>query len=441
MMFDLTPAKKLLVLLSTVATAFAFVLCGAALLSKRFAPEETSAGPVFQAPLVPVVAAAVPLPTKPLAGAPNPVQVQFDKQVQPLLVKYCYSCHGNGKDKGDLALDKFTTVIAVQREHNTWQKVADNTITGAMPPKGKTQPTAAEKKLINDWIGAAFDYCDCSGPRDPGRVTVRRLNRNEYNNTVRDLLDVQFKPAKDFPADDTGYGFDNIGDVLSMSPLHAEKYLAAAEEVIDRALAAPKPPESKIVRIAGDDLKSNAGQGDSNDGVRTLADNGEVFKPDWQMLVPGQYEIRVRASADQAGNEPAKMEMRFDGKALKTVDVKDPPPKRKWLEFSATVDVTKPGIHRVAAAFVNDFYDPNAPDPKKRDRNLHVHFIEVAGPFNAKPIEANEAYKRVFWAHPAPGVTDEQAAFKVLQRFATRAYRRPANSKEIDQLLTLFRMA
>src|SRR3989442_11384970 len=98
-----------------------------------------------------------------------------------------------------------------------------------MPPEKKPQPTAGERDLFLTFLDQQLAAVDCTKGRDPGRVTIRRLNRAEYNNTIRDLLAVTLQPAGDFPADDVGYGFDNIGDVLSMTPLLVEKYLTAAE--------------------------------------------------------------------------------------------------------------------------------------------------------------------------------------------------------------------
>src|ERR671933_616796 len=100
---------------------------------------------------------------------------------------------------------------------------------GLIPLKKKSQPAADEKKAVLTWLDAELAKTACTGPIDPGRVTLRRLNRAEYNNTVRDLLGMDFQPAEDFPSDDVGYGFDNIGDVLAVSPLLFEKYLTAAE--------------------------------------------------------------------------------------------------------------------------------------------------------------------------------------------------------------------
>src|SRR5207248_7317706 len=106
------------------------------------------------------------------------------------------------------------------------------------------QPTKDEKEFIIHWIENSLTKVNCSPdtPKDPGRVTIRRLNRAEYNNTIRDLCAVDFNPAEEFPSDDVGYGFDNIGDVLSFQPILLEKYMAAADKVLDQALNVPPVP-------------------------------------------------------------------------------------------------------------------------------------------------------------------------------------------------------
>jgi hypothetical protein len=159
----------------------------------------------------------------------------FLSQIKPLLVKYCTRCHGGRRPKGDIRLDAFSDEAAALKEHDVWERVAANLRSGDMPPAGKPRPTPAEMDLILGWIDRAVLAVDCGKERNPGRVTLRRLNRAEYNNTIRDLVGIRFRPADDFPSDDVGYGFDNIGDVLSLSPLLLEKYLAAAEKIVDLA--------------------------------------------------------------------------------------------------------------------------------------------------------------------------------------------------------------
>src|SRR5262249_31207073 len=147
-------------------------------------------------------------------------------------------------------------------------------------------------------------HIDCS-KIDPGRVTIRRLNRTEYNNTVRDLLGVDIKPAEDFPSDDVGYGFDHIGDVLSMPPVLLERYLAAAEKVVDAAILTSDPDRAPIQKAQGKSLPSVGEVGIDLDLART-----------------GDFILRARAWAQQAGPETAKMTLRLDGQDVQTVDVK-----------------------------------------------------------------------------------------------------------------------
>src|SRR5439155_22057269 len=161
--------------------------------------------------------------------------------------------------------------------------------------------------------------CDCDHP-DPARVTIRRLNRAEYNNTVRDLVGVDFQPANDFPADDSGYGFDNIGDVLSVPPVLLEKYLAAAQKILNKAIVTDLKPKSPVKRFAADALDGTAPGEPLGEGARRLGREGDIFVP-----VPfphdGEYILRARAYGEQAGPEPARMSFSLDDKELKRFDV------------------------------------------------------------------------------------------------------------------------
>jgi mono/diheme cytochrome c family protein len=173
-------------------------------------------------------------------AAPPSAKADFVKDVAPLVNRYCGKCHGATKPKGGLALTAFSDDASVLKKRAVWESVADKLRSGGMPPPGKPRPNADELDKINAWLDAVVFQIDCNGLKDPGCVTMRRLNRAEYNNTIRDLLGVPFQPANDFPQDDVGYGFDNIGDVLSLPPLLMEKYLAAAEKIVEKALASPE---------------------------------------------------------------------------------------------------------------------------------------------------------------------------------------------------------
>src|SRR5215470_11154752 len=160
----------------------------------------------------------------------------FEKSVLPFLVENCYACHNARRKSGELNLEQFKTAASMIQQRETWERVLQKLQAGEMPPKGAPRPDPAEQKAVISWVEREFDRADRMAKPDPGRVTARRLNRAEYNNTVRDLLGVNFRPADDFPQDDSGYGFDNIGDVLSLSPVLMEKYLAAAEMIARQAV-------------------------------------------------------------------------------------------------------------------------------------------------------------------------------------------------------------
>ncbi len=159
----------------------------------------------------------------------------YSKEIVPLLGKYCLSCHSGARPKGKFDLSALKEEADALKKTALWEKVADAIRGGDMPPPNKPRPSLEELDRFNTWLDRQVFKIDCTGKRDPGRVTIRRLNRAEYNNTIRDLLGVTFRPADDFPADDVGYGFDNIGDVLSMPPILMEKYLAAAEKVVEES--------------------------------------------------------------------------------------------------------------------------------------------------------------------------------------------------------------
>ncbi len=173
----------------------------------------------------------------PVRADETPPKPSFAKDVQPVLTKYCLGCHGPEKQRANIRFDRYKADADALKNPKLWEKVADNLRSATMPPQNKPQPTIKELDALNTWIDVAIFKVDCNGPKDPGRVTIRRLNKAEYNNTIRDLLGIKFTPADDFPADDVGYGFDNIGDVLSMPPILMEKYLAAAEKVVEKTFA------------------------------------------------------------------------------------------------------------------------------------------------------------------------------------------------------------
>jgi hypothetical protein len=164
------------------------------------------------------------------AFAPAPAEApDFARHVLPFVTKYCLACHNRDRARGGVALDSFPDDASARAGASLWESAASQVRSESMPPPGRPQPTEAELAAFNAWMDTM------QSSRDTRRVTLHRLNRSEYNNTVRDLLGIDMRPADAFPADDLGHGFDNNGDVLSLSPLLLEKYLASAEKIVEAA--------------------------------------------------------------------------------------------------------------------------------------------------------------------------------------------------------------
>ena len=236
-----------------------------------------------------------------LAAAPD-----FAKEVKPLMQNYCFKCHGNGKKKGGLALDEFIASPAGAKDDKTWEHVLENLRTGEMPPDDEAkQPTLEEREKIMKWIDLAVFAVDPDNP-DPGRVTIRRLNRVEYNNTIHDLIGVDFQPADDFPADDSGYGFDDIGDVLTISPVLFERYLSAAEKVMSLAILNDHKPRAEKIDV--DLMKIEGGpKTGSTPTSRKIDENESTVSID--LPVAGDYNIKLVVESQKVGGDQTKLDL------------------------------------------------------------------------------------------------------------------------------------
>jgi mono/diheme cytochrome c family protein len=212
---------------------------------------------LFRAALFPASLLCAAFPCTALAFAES-----FETAVQPFLAKNCYGCHGAKLQSGGLNLESYKNSQSMLQDRDRWELVLSRIGSGIMPPRGAHQPDKADVTAVTTWIQTEFDRADRSIKPVPSHVTARRLNRAEYNNTVRDLLGVDIHPADDFPQDDSGYGFDDIGDVLSLSPVLMERYLAAAEKISKLAVFGPgnmkpllsrfQPPTRRRLESAGD---------------------------------------------------------------------------------------------------------------------------------------------------------------------------------------------
>ena len=413
-------------------------------------------------------AADAPAQTPVAKESENARQYSYESDIRPFLSKHCFACHGNGKVKpeADLSFDKFKDDGSVYSDRKTWDNVQHMLETHEMPPEKRPQPKPEEVDAALTAIRGLFDRFDRTVKPNPGRVTMRRLNKTEYNNTIRDLVGVDFKPANDFPADDVGYGFDNIGDVLSVTPLLLEKYLSAAEQVLDQAIVIAEPAKPTRSQIGG--IRVNATSTKSEIGGTTSFDAGD-------------YVIRYKLSGDQIGDESIRVMLRVAGDDVKEYEV--PAAKDRPMTIEAKVRM-KAGTSRVSLAFLNPFAlpNPNAPanelaeakpaEPPPaaaqppgagfannggffgifgsrpgrfrppipvsdgRTRILFLQNIEVEGPFDPPAPEASDVQRRLL-AHNKD-LSPREAATEIISRFATRAYRRPVRPEEVEACLKLY---
>lgn len=360
----------------------------------------------------------------------------FATRVKPVLAQYCLRCHGGKEPAGDLPLDQYQSAASLAAHPDHWRHVVQQIESGGMPPEKEPKPSAEQIRGMVTWINDELRRISLSRPVNPGRVTLRRLNRTEYNNTIRDLFGVSIRPADQFPEDDTGYGFDTIGDVLSLSPVLMERCMLAAKKVAETVIRVDDPHARRAETYPQQRLESTVFEQPRKHGALFLHSTGEAFAT-IEVPVNGRYSVTIRAAADQAGDALAKMAIRLDGKAIHLFDVSAEPPA--FADYENTMEI-KQGEHRLSAVFLNDFVDPKATDPKRNDRNLYIERFVVDGPIGLTPAPLPEAHRRILPEEPKG---DRKGAIvrAALERLATRAYRRPVTKDEVDGLVRLVELA
>lgn len=369
----------------------------------------------------------------------------FDQNVTSFVQKNCAGCHNEKLKTAGLALTSYHDTASLLRDRAIWEKAVARIRSGEMPPKGLPRPKPDEIAATTNWIEQQF--ADADEHPDPGHLTAHRLNRAEYNNTVRDLLAVRFKPAADFPADDSGYGFDNIGDALSVSPVLMEKYLNAAKRIaiaaIPLALVPPKPTRERYSPEHGRNEKRLE------------------LEHSFDLPAEGDYDLQAGISGRK---ESFRVHLTLDGTPIKTADVLIEKDKPRVYEIRLHVPY---GPHLLKAVLT-----PRAPSPEETAlaaqleaaeqkaiarqiaRNpkdeaqirlqhalgnvpTYVDQLEVRGPFNALPAPLPASYSRIFICGHPIGQHNARCARTDLGALARLAFRRPVSTREVTRLTAL----
>ncbi len=355
-----------------------------------------------------------------LFASPQDKSREFETRIRPLIETYCISCHGPKKQKAKVDLSPARSEGDLARNPDLWLRALHQIKTRAMPPEDeKKQPTDSDRDLLAAWLEGAMDRVDERAPRDPGRVTLRRLNRAEYNNTIRDLTGLDLRPADDFPADDIGDGFDTVGDVLSLPPLLLDRYVDAAGRILDQAIVAEGPVEVLEKKIEGAALAKEG----VKDGVLDLPlDKKEVAT---KVAVPaaGRYEVRIKASQKKGVDGAAIVVVYVDGvdMALLRVQAEQGKPDVYSAGFAVQAGERKFSLRH------SPHRAPNKGDPIP-DTHLYLESVEIVGP------ERGLSHRRIFQSDPE----DRDGARKILDRFAVRAFRRPLAPGESDRWIALY---
>ena len=357
----------------------------------------------------------------------------YSRVVAPFLQKQCADCHGEAKQKGGLDFRDFPDEVAALSDLDLFEEVRFRLLEGEMPPEERPRPTKQSIDAVVAWIDAAVAEDAHRNAGDPGRPTLRRLTRLEYKNSVRDLFGVHYDTDQAFPTDDVGSGFDNDGDVLSLSPLLFEKYLAAAEAIAVRALAPYGPPAP--VRVPASELWNPDRNHKMRDGRRVLASNGSIAAT-LELATTAIYRVRLRLGAQQAGDELARAALVLEKRELGVFDVAATIPELETFELEVELSA---GRQRLEIEFSNDYYEPTHADPARRDRNLHVAWLELEGPIatvdgELPPLAQPVSGPLADW--DLSSIEDEGADLQpIVAPLARRVWRRPVTKAELRSLV------
>ena len=408
----------------------------------------------------------------------NPTRAQDrppTDEMTPFLSQHCARCHSESKPKGDFRVDTLGRDFAQPREAGRWAEVMDRINTGEMPPPKEPRPEPAQAARAAEWIAERLAEAEAARHASAGeRVSLRRHSREEYRNTLFDLLGVRVdvEDPAGLPEDPDWQGFERIGAVLTLSASHVEKYLSAAESALEEALPAGPRPRREVtrwsaskMRTRGDVAQDLAARG-ILDKVRAdiVPNNGALDAQDLPIAATGEYLVRVQVSGLRpAGGRAARLRIYATdlGRTLFEQDIEAPEDHPATLEFRAHLSA---GTHLIR--LVNAVPGPNPEERASRPLNtkpffrmaarqpwqikltdeeskplwptLLLDYVEWDGPV----VESwpTPAQRRVFFGGET-ATKDAAYAREIFSRFAGRAYRRPASTAEVDRLLTTFEAA
>jgi hypothetical protein len=361
---------------------------------------------------------------------------------------YCDTCHFGPKARAGVNLESLD-LANLDSSGALWEKVLRKLRSREMPPPGAPRPNEATYAALVKAIEGERDRLADARP-NPGRPTLHRLNRAEYANAIRDLLALDVDVAELLPADDTGYGFDNIGDVLTVSPSLLERYLLAAGKISRQAVGDTAMPPAYQTYSLRPGLKQDERM---SEALPLGSRGGTAIQH--RFPVDGEYEISVnlqRGRADDilSNGRERKLDLRLDDQRLELFTIAATRASQTFgagEEADSHLKVRLPvaaGERTVVATFLKDTMVPEGIIFKPRMDAIQAHFegvggISISGPFNVKGPGATPSRDRIFVCHPAATAEEAACAEKIISVLAHRAYRRPIAVDDLPQLMALYR--
>ncbi len=357
-----------------------------------------------------------------------------------LLNRYCGSCHSDKAHIAGISVEGLN-VANVSDGANSWEKILRKLSSGQMPPPGLPRPDAATTKEYTAWLESSLDRVAVEHP-NPGRPAIHRLNRTEYGNAVRDLLSLNIDAGSLLPPDDSGYGFDNIADVLSVSPVLIERYISAARKISRLAVGDPK------VTAATDQyaVARGAGQMDQVSDDLPMGSRGGTAIQHY-FPVDGVYTVRVlmRPGGQQASDDKPHYDIRMPVKAgARILGV-------TFLKESGRPELVSPirGGRGAAPAPKADNALPSELDLRLDNArvklfdvpgsNAAIDSVWIGGPYDVEGPGDTASRRSVFECHPVAASDEAPCATKILSTLARRAYRRPVTQADVQPLLKFYR--
>jgi hypothetical protein len=358
--------------------------------------------------------------------------VEYQEEIKPLLEHYCYGCHGEGSSKGGFSMDEFSNLSAHLNDLKHWMPIWQDVRSQIMPPSEEDQLLDEEKQKLLGWIQRKVFKLDPRYP-DPGRVTIRRLNRTEYENAVYDLLGVEFNTTEFFPPDDTGYGFDNIGDVLTISPLLMEKYVAAAEEVVLDALPKGKNAQVPVRMSEGKNFRDP--ENSSKTGLWLPFKNECEVRSAPEIKWDGKYEVTLEyqiRGAIEATDQEAQLKVTCAKETLGEETLGWD--QREVIELRGVVNLKKG-----RPLFKVKVTPTKPPADGQEEQAMTIRRVVIRGPLDGKHREYSKGHRMIFVEGEPKGDPKQREAYarRIMRSFVSRAFRRPIGPQTVERLVDI----